>query len=153
MRKIVFLCFFGVLLITISCESNCEGCGPTGYTEYYMINATNKPVTLTWFGNATLSSNVADEFTIPVGEKVLLYESGLGLSLPPSTARSIISRSPFGNSVLYDSVKIASTSLNIIYDKNNCKLSNNPLCEENYQLIKMVDTKEQQIKEWEFTIR
>ncbi len=146
MKKLIgILC--SIALMANSCDTDCNDCGPTGYTRYYMMNTTNEPVKLTWFGNTTLPSNKAHESVIAENENVLLYES----SLTGTTGQ--ISTPPFGSITPYDSVRLESVSKTITYINANCDLTTNPLCEENYELIKSVDTKDQKIKEWEFEIQ
>lgn len=134
-----------------SCDTDCNDCGPTGYTRYYMLNSTSEPVTITWFGNTTLSSNISHEFIISEGEKKLLYESTVGLSITPSLEQAI-STPPFGSITPYDSIRLESSSNMLAYTKSDCDVTANPLCEENYELIKSVDTKNQKIKGWQFEI-
>ena len=137
---------FCISLMSNSCDTDCNDCGPTGYTRYYMLNSTSEPVTITWFGNTTLSSNISHEFIISEGEKVLLYES----SLTGTTGQ--ISTPPFGSITPYDSIRLESASNMLAYTKSDCDVTANPLCEENYELIKSVDTKNQKIKGWQFEI-
>lgn len=150
MKKLIgIMCILA--LMANSCDKNCQDCGPTGYTRFYMINSTNEPKTVTWFGNTTLPSNVVHEFVITNDEKKLLYESTVGLSITPSLEQAISTR-PFGSTTPYDSVRISSASDIITYTKKDCELIGNPLCEKNYELLKSVDTKDEKIKEWEFKI-
>ena len=143
-KLIVILCC--ISLMSNSCDTDCNDCGPTGHIRYYMLNSTSEPVTITWFGNTTLSSNIYHEFILAEGKKVLLHES----SLTGTTGQ--ISIPPFGSIAPYDSIRLKSASNRLAYTECDCDVTANPLCEENYELIKSVDTKNQRIKEWQFEI-
>lgn len=125
-----------------SCDKDCNDCGPTGYTRYYMINSTGDPVTLTWIK----PSGIIEEFRVSTENRIVLFESSRFGTLGE------ISIPPFGSITPYDSVRIASASDTIAYTNDDCGLTGNPLCVENYELIKSIDTKDKKIKEWEFKI-
>lgn len=147
MRKIE-ITFCAFLIILGSCNTDCNDCSPTGYTQYYMKNSRSEDIRLYWFGNTTLPSNIAHGFTISAGERILLYESSL------TGTSGLISTPPFNSITPYDSIKIESASATAsIYLNEDCSRSDNPLCEESYELLKFVDTKKQQIKEWEFEVK
>ena len=135
-----------LMLMSSSCDTDCNDCGPTGHTRYYIKNSTNEDFKLYWFGNTTLPSHIAHEFVIPAGERLLIYESSLtGTSGPISTP-------PFNSITPYDSIKLELVSRTVTYLKGDCDSTRNPLCEDNYELITSIDTKKQKIKEWEFEI-
>ena len=136
----------GLILICYSCDTDCNGCGPTGYTKYLITNKLTEDINVLWFGNTTGPlNNLMHEFHIVTGETLLLYESSqLGES-------GILSTKPFNSINPYDSVRFETLEWATIYIDGDC-LIGNPLCEENYTLLKFVDTKDQKIKEWEFEI-
>ena len=136
---------YSIALIGISCDTDCDGCGPIRYTRYDMKNERSEDIHLIWFRYGE-----PDEFVIAADEKVLLYVAS---SEPPSLY--LISTDPFGNSDRFDSfdsVRLASASNVVTYSRDECELKGNPLCGENYKLIKHVDTKKEKSKEWEFVI-
>ena len=131
--------------------------------SYYMKNSTDEDIRLCWWysGSDIIERfNIIEEFivieevTIPARKRVLLYESII-LGSKPSALRQL-SQVPFLTSYQtypYDSVRFESASRTMAYIKDDCLLSDNPLCEKNYKLIRSVDTKKEKIEEWEFTIK
>jgi hypothetical protein len=79
---------FYILILLISCEKNCEDCGPSSSKEYYIENKKAINVNVKWFGFRTFASNLAHEKNIAPNKRVLLYradetgESG-AISIPP----------------------------------------------------------------------
>ena len=138
-----------LMILTISLSScDCDGCGPTGESSFFMVNKTDGPVLVTWYGNTTLPSNVMDEFTIDNSEKVLLHKSSKwGLE-------GLIGTLPFGNELYpYDSVHFETPSKSITYINNKCEIERNPLCESGHKLTRIIDDKDFKLREWEYTIR
>jgi hypothetical protein len=135
------------VLFICSCNSDCDDCGPTGYEEFYIKNTRDTSVNVKWFGFRTFASNLAHEINIASNERILLYrgdqmgESG-AIELPPFNDTEWV----------FDSVKFEFLEQSFVFVKGDCDDAQNPLCEENHELIKNIDTKDQKIKEWLFTI-
>jgi len=146
MKKLIYI-ICTLTIIGGSCDTDCNDCGPTGYTRYSMFNNSGGSARLYWFGNTSLSSNLAEDTTILAGDTLLLYESSL------TGTSGLLSTPPFNSITPYDSIRLETSSGNTTYLVNRCNLTGNPLCEGNYQLIKSVDTKDKKIKEWLLEIK
>lgn len=145
MRRILVL---SLLITLMGCDTDCNDCGPTGYEEFYIKNTRDTNVNVKWFGFRSTESNLAHEIDIASNVRLLLYRSDImGVS-------GAINLAPFNNNEwVYDSVKFEFSDQSFVYVKGECGNTQNPLCEENHVLIKNIDTKDQKIKEWLFTIK
>ena len=145
MKNLLYL-----LIILLFFGNGCGGedGGPSRYRAYYMENSSGQNVTLSWY-----TSGKDTTFTVIKGEEVLLYEMGDIFGVPPG---GLLFTWPFysGGYSSYDSVRMEfKDSRSFLYETQMCASTQNPLCEENYELITCVDTKKQKTKEWLFTIK
>ena len=146
MKNLLYL-----LIILLFFGNGCGGedGGASRYRAYYMENSSGQNVTVSWYRNGKDTT-----FTVIKGEEVLLYESGTPPGGPPPGG--LLRIQPFSSEghSLYDSVRMEfKDSRSFLYETQMCASTQNPLCEENYELITCVDTKKQKTKEWLFTIK
>jgi hypothetical protein len=134
-----------LLSLTMSCNSDCDDCGSINEISYTIKNESNKRMELSWYTEA----NIVNNFEIKENESIVLYEASVEkgeigeLQVPPIQ----------GQRAYFDSVKIASPEQSFVFIKDNCNEPQNPLCEDNYELVKSIDTGERIEKEWLFTIK
>jgi len=145
MKRLICL-YLALALAATSCDTDCNDCGPTGYTRYYLKNTLSEDLHLTWFQ----SSGIVEEIVVSAQTRVVLFEASKSITNATGTLGEITKR-PFGSIAPYDSVRVRLGSGTITYLEGLCEQAGNLLCEENYEVIKSIDNKSQRIKEWEFT--
>ncbi len=127
-----------------SCDTNCNDCGSYKTVSYFIENNSNQELELVFFRE---TQNVPS--SLQIGNRLKLHQ------LSVVSQEGILCCEPF----FYDSLQIKNRNsiIETFYNKNNsisaCNDLKNPLCENNYELIRNdKDSKENEFLEYLITI-
>ena len=163
--KIISIITIFTLVITLNscCQLGLGSCKMSFHTKYSVLNSSDQDVMMGWHLRIVPLSNSGlntpdDSFLIAKGEQLVLYES----NWVEGTGKGALSSNPFPPSSDYESpyisVDIKHRSGRIVDvclgDSARClNGKNNPLYESNYELVRSVDNKKEERKEYLFTLQ